>query len=83
MDSTHVIAIFGPLMPFFVSACKMLWPKKDPRYFAIGYSLVVALTMGTSFLIFGEDKLAELLATVGTVAGFIFGIGTGLYKLQK
>jgi hypothetical protein len=83
MDSTEVIAIFGPIMPLIVGVFKKLLPKVDPRHIAIGYSLMIAVGTGVATLSVGQEAFQDLLATVGAISGFIFAIGTGLYHLQR
>lgn len=82
METDVVIAIFGPLMPLVVSIYKYFAPEGDPRVAAVAFSVLVALVAGISKLALGEH-FEPVLASVGAIAGLVFGIGTGLYKLQK
>ena len=82
METEHIIAIFAPAMPIFVGLMKRFFPEEDPRFWALAFSLVIGVSAGLAKLYFGEG-FEEVLAKIGLMSSFIFGIGTGLYKLQK
>lgn len=82
METTEVITIFAPIMPLAVALLKWLFPEEDPRMFAVGFSIIVALGAGLAKLYFG-DSFSDVLGKVALMSGFIYGVGTGLYKLQK
>lgn len=83
MDVTEIIFIFSPIMPFVVGGLKRLFPNKNPRYFSIGFSALIAITFGVLSLVVDHQELIAFLAELGAVSGFVFAIGTGLYKVQK
>ena len=83
MDTTATIAIFTPLMPVVVGLLKHLFPKVDPRHFAVGFAIVVAVILGAMKWYLSEESLEAILASMGAVITFVFGVGTGLYKVQK
>lgn len=83
MDVPAVIAVFTPVMPVFTALMKVLFPKVNPRYFALGFSVVVAVTMGVLNLVLDHGTLESMMAEVGFISAFVFGVGTGLYKVQK
>jgi len=83
MEVTNVILVFGPLMPMVVGLLKMIYPNIDPRMFSLGYSVLIAVAFGLSVAFVGEEATQAVLAEMGTIGAIVFGIGTGLYKIQK
>lgn len=82
METEYIIAIFAPMMPLIVAILKRIYPEENPRVIAVGITVVIASVAGVGKLYFG-DELVDVLAKVGVIASFVFGVGTALYKLQK
>lgn len=83
MNALQVISVFAPIMPIVVQVWKYFFPEDNPRIVAGVFSAVVGLASGLGILYLGEAAFTAVLAQIGAVSAFIFGIGTGLYKIQK
>jgi hypothetical protein len=83
MDTTAVIAIFTPLMPLMTAALKHFFPEVNPKVFSFTISATISILAGLAKLFLEEATLNAALATAGVIVTFVFGIGTGLYKVQK
>lgn len=82
METSSIVTVFTPIMPLFVELCKWIWPKVNPRYFSAGFSFGIALILG-ALRFFAKDSFDSIVTSMGLVATFVFGVGTGLYQLQK